>query len=149
MGSDLHEAANLLLGDRQELWYASSNDLNARLLPPGIYGLSNHLLDTPWPKVVRGKTGLGQLLNRSAFDHEVAFTLLADSTRATDAELPDTGVSLEWEQALSSIFVSRPNYGTRCSTLFMIGADGQKSFLERRYNRAPQEWQQSEFTWKP
>ena len=138
---------NLLLGDRQELWYASSNDLDARLLPPGIYGLSNHLLDTPWPKVVRGKKGLGQLLSRSPFDHEAAFTLLADTTRAQDAELPDTGVPLEWEQALSSIFVIRPNYGTRCSTILTTEADDHCRLVERRFTNGPQQWEESVFSW--
>ena len=139
---------NLLLGDHQELWYASSNDLNARLLPPGIYGLSNHLLDTPWPKVVRGKEGLSKLLNRTPFDHEAAFTLLADATRAADAELPDTGVPLAWEQALSSIFVSKPNYGTRCSTILTTEADGHCRLVERRFTNGPQQWEESAFSWE-
>ena len=139
---------NLLLGDGSELWYATNRNASSKRLEPGIYGLSNHLLDTPWPKVVRGKEALERLLKRPSFDDDAAFALLADTTRAPDTELPDTAIPLEWERALSAIFITMPNYGTRCSTLFMTGADGQKSFLERRYNRDPQKWQQSEFTWK-
>ncbi len=139
---------NLLLGDNAELWYASNRDTLSKQLVPGVYGLSNHLLDTPWPKVVRGKEALERLLKRPFFDYDAAFALLADTTRAPDTELPDTAIPLEWERALSAIFIAIPSYGTRCSTLLMTGAEGQKSFLERRYNRDPQKWQQSEFTWK-
>ena len=67
---------NLLLGDGQELWYASNRTPEPQHLSPGIYGLSNALLDTPWPKVVRGKKGLDQLIKSSDFDHDAAFALL-------------------------------------------------------------------------
>jgi uncharacterized protein with NRDE domain len=136
------------LGDGNELWYATNRNAISKRLKPGIYGLSNCLLDTPWPKVVRGKEALERLLKRPSFDYDAAFALLTDTTRAPDTELPDTAIPLEWERALSAIFITMPSYGTRCSTLFMTGADGHKSFLERRYNRDTQKWQQSEFSWK-
>lgn len=140
---------NLLLGDARELWYASNRGKGPRRLQPGQYGLSNHFLETPWPKVVRGKTGLEKLLSRSPFDQEAAFTLLSDTTRADDAELPDTGVPLEWERALSSIFITMPTYGTRCSTILMAKADGRRRFIERRFTSGSQQWQSSEFSWQP
>lgn len=140
---------NLLLGDARELWYASNRARDARLLPPGLYGLSNHQLDTPWPKVVRGKAGLSKLLNQSPFDKEAAFALLSDPTRATDAELPDTGIPLEWERALSAAFITRPEYGTRCSTLLKANAEGHRLFVERRFAEGPHDWQESEFAWGP
>lgn len=139
---------NLLLGDGSELWYTTNRSIGKKCLKPGIYGLSNHLLDTPWPKVVRGKNALKQLLKSPSLDYDTAFDLLADTTLSADSELPDTAIPLEWERALSAIFITMPNYGTRCSTLFMVGAEGQKSFLERRYNRHPEKWQQHEFSWK-
>ena len=139
---------NLLLGDGRELWYFSNREGSDRPLEPGIYAQSNHLLDTPWPKVVRAKKDFSKLLSKSSFAHEEAFTLLADTTRATDAELPDTGVPLEWERALSSIFVTMPDYGTRCSTLLMAKADDRRLFVERRFTDGPQHWQESEFSWK-
>ena len=139
---------NLLLGDRQELWYASRDDTHARRLQPGIYGLSNHLLDTPWPKVVRGKEALKKLLNKSTFKREAAFTLLTDTTRAADTVLPETGVPLEWERALSAIFISMPEYGTRCSTLLMAKADSQHLLIERRFKDGPEPWETSEFSWQ-
>ena len=138
---------NLLLGDARDLWYVSNRDNRPRLLPPAIYGLSNHRLDTPWPKVVRGKRGLDQLLKRSNFDKEAAFALLADTTRAEDNELPDTGIPLEWERALSAAFIAMPEYGTRCSTLLMVKAGGHRLFIERRFSEGPEQWVMSEFSW--
>ena len=137
---------NLLLGNAGELWYATNRDTASRRLPPGLYGLSNHLLDTPWPKVVRGKAGLGQLVNNSFFDSSRAFSVLADTSRAYDTELPNTDVPLEWERALSAIFITMPTYGTRCSTFLMDRADGRRIFVERRYSGGPQNWQESEFS---
>lgn len=139
---------NLLLGDARELWYTSNRGKDPRRLQPGLYGLSNHFLDTPWPKVVRGKTSLEKLLGRSSFDLEAAFTLLSDSTRADDANLPDTGVPLEWERALSSIFITMPTYGTRCSTILVVMADGRRRLIERRFTSGSQPWQMSEFSWE-
>lgn len=139
---------NLLLGDSDKLWYASNRDTLSKRLEPGVYGLSNHLLNTPWPKVVQGKEALRGLLSNPFFDYDTAFRLLADTTRAADSELPDTDIPLEWERALSAIFIAMPTYGTRCSTLLMTAADEQRTFVERRYSHAPQKWQQSDFTWK-
>lgn len=140
---------NLLLGDAHELWYASNRCNNSRCLSPGIYGLSNHRLDTPWPKVVRGKAGLTRLIKELPFDQEKAFTLLGDTTLATDAELPDTGIPLEWERALSAIFIAMPNYGTRCSTLLTADANGHHLFIERRFADGSQAWQAHDFSWGP
>lgn len=139
---------NLLLGDGNELWYTTNRGTGSKRLGPGIYGLSNHLLDTPWPKVVRGKQALDSMLKRPFFGDDDAFALLADTTRAADSELPDTAIPLEWERALSAIFIATPSYGTRCSTLLMTAADYRQKFVERRYNKTPQKWQQSEFSWK-
>lgn len=139
---------NLLLGDDLELCYTSNRETTARLLPPGLYGLSNHLLDTPWPKVEKGKRGLNKRLNEGPINQESAFALLADTTRAADTDLPETGIPLGWERALSSIFVSMPQYGTRCSTLLLTKAEGCRMFVERRFTDGPQTWETSEFFWE-
>lgn len=139
---------NLLLGDADELWYCSNRGVSARRLEPGIYGLSNHLLDTPWPKVVRARQALTDLLARPVLDRDRAFAILADTTLAPDHALPATGIPLEWERALSAAFVVKDNYGTRCSTLLSRNADGQHLFIERRYKGAAEAWEQSEFTWQ-
>ncbi len=144
---DAYAGYNLLLGDGRELWYATNRGERGRRLEPALYGLSNHFLDTPWPKVVNGKSGLRQLINRPLFDFEEAFSLLTDTSRSDDAMLPDTGVPLEWERALSAIFITMPTYGTRCSTILMTKANGQQTFLERRYKKGPDVWQESGFFW--
>jgi len=100
-----------------------------RELGPGIYGLSNHLLDTPWPKVRNAKSRLSAALSNMA-DTAPVLALLRDDRPAPDAELPGTGVSLEWERLLSSAFVRAPEYGTRCSTVARIDRRGRAYFDE-------------------
>ncbi len=138
---------NLLLGDATEIWYSSNRDVPGQRLEPGLYGLSNHLLDTPWPKVVHSKQAMHELLSRPQFDRDNAFAILADTTLALDSELPNTGIPLEWERALSATFITKNHYGTRCSTLLMRATDGKHLFIERRFTGAPDKWEQGEFTW--
>src|SRR5262249_27993014 len=100
----------------------------------GIHGLSNHLLDTPWPKVERGKQALAQLLDRSSEALAAGlFEALADTHSPPDQELPSTGVSLEWERALGRTFIRTPGYGTRASTVVLIERAGKVTFLERNF----------------
>jgi uncharacterized protein with NRDE domain len=120
---------NLLCGDGRQLGVFESVPARGRLLAPGIYGLSNHLLDTPWPKVRRAKSALAGALE--ALPDDVALLeLLRDERPAADAELPRTGVSLDWERLLSSAFIRGADYGTRSSTVIRVGADGTVSFRE-------------------
>jgi uncharacterized protein with NRDE domain len=123
---------NLLAADRSELWWTSNRADGARQLDAGIYGLSNHLLDTAWPKVERGKRELRDAL-RAAPAIESLFELIAPTDTAHDAELPDTGVGLERERMLSAMRIVSPSYGTRCSTVLMQGRDGRVQFAERLF----------------
>jgi uncharacterized protein with NRDE domain len=108
------------------------------MLGPGLYGVSNHLLDTPWPKVAEGKKALGNLLLRQRRPApEDLFALLSDRTCPKDEELPDTGVGLEWERVLSSRFISSPVYGTRSSTVLLVDAGDRVTFVERTFNSDP------------
>lgn len=125
---------NLLVGDQTGLWYYSNRGNGIVKLQPGFYGLSNHLIDTEWPKVSQGKKRLKDLLNlRGGWDTEDLFALLADRTVAADRELPDTGVGLEWERTLSPLFITSPNYGTRSSTVLLIETSGEVTLLERSF----------------
>jgi uncharacterized protein with NRDE domain len=112
---------NLLVGEfspeQNGLFYFSNRGDGIRKIIPGVYGLSNHLLDTAWPKVRDGKTRFRDLLSSSPLKTEPLFELLEDESLATDAELPDTGIDYEREKALSAIFIKTPNYGTRSSTV--------------------------------
>lgn len=124
---------NLIVGDLGAgggLFYFSNRGTEIRRLEPGVYGLSNHLLDTPWPKVVRGKERFEKLLT-SPVDIERLFALLRDESLADDADLPDTGIGYEKEKALSAIFIRTPIYGTRCSNVVTFDRSGAGKLLER------------------
>lgn len=124
---------SLLVGDGGTLWYLSNREGEIRELAPGIYGLSNHLLDVPWPKVRLGKEALAARLD-SCVNAETLLTLLDDTRSAPDAELPGTGIGLDWERRLSSLRIVAEGYGTRSSTALLIGADGQVCFVERSFS---------------
>jgi len=126
---------NLILGEKDRLYWYSNRGHRVLLMKPGIYGLSNHLLDTPWPKVARGKAALTRLLSRQADPSmRELFRILADRTPADDASLPHTGVGLEWESILSPIFINSPLYGTRSSTVLLIDAGNRVTFMEKTFN---------------
>ena len=120
---------NLIFSDGERLGIFESVPGTGRELGPGIYGLSNHLLDTPWPKVQNAKTRLEAAL-LGLTDTAPLLDLLRDDRPASDAQLPRTGVSLEWERLLSSAFVRAPDYGTRCSTIIRIERQGRAYFDE-------------------
>jgi len=130
---------NLLLADAHELWYASNRtDTFARPLPPGIYGLSNHVLDTPWPKLVRTRDGFAaRLAAPDGPDPQDLLALLADRRQVAASEpLPSTGLQPEWERVLSAPFVLNPDYGTRCSTVVMREPSGRLVVVERTFDPA-------------
>ena len=132
--ADLYNGFNLLAGDAGELLYFSNRGGPPRALEPGIYGLSNHLLDTPWPKVTATKGALEELLTRDPAELiPRLFDLLSDQGQAEDHLLPRTGVSLEWERLLSAAFIVSKGYGTRSSTVILVGPDGRIVFEERTF----------------
>lgn len=124
---------SLLVGQGSDMWFVSNRDHGAAPVLPGVHGLSNHLLDEPWPKVTRGAAKLAALNGRD-FVAEDYFNLLADETQANDHELPHTGVGVERERKSSAIRIRDPIYGTRCSTVLRISSDGQVRFHERTFN---------------
>jgi uncharacterized protein with NRDE domain len=129
----LYNGFNLIAGDAAALFYFSNREGQTRELGPGVYGLSNHLLDSPWPKVTAGKSGLSELLAGGGEPVPSLFRLLSDRRQATDALLPQTGVSPEWERLLSSAFIASEGYGTRSSTVVLVGRDGGVRFEERSF----------------
>lgn len=128
-----YAAFNLLVGDSSALGILESTSGTVRALEPGIYGLSNHLLDTPWPKLVAARARLAAALAATpsdAPDEDALLALLRDPTRAADAHLPATGVSAEWERWLSSAFIRAPDYGTRCSSVVLVDNAGETRLRE-------------------
>jgi uncharacterized protein with NRDE domain len=121
---------NLVLGDQESLFYYGSREGEPRAIEPGVHALSNHLLDEPWPKVVRGRERMQAALE--ARDPSSAlFDLLADVDGAPDELLPQTGVGLAWERRLASALITGQGYGTRASTVLTVAASG-KAVLEER-----------------
>lgn len=133
-GGKQYNGFNLVVGDLTEVAYYSNYAEGPRVLAPGFYGLSNALLETPWPKLVNGKKKLLPLLHAGTLDPKSIFQALYDEQRAPDEQLPDTGIGLERERALSSMFIKTPVYGTRCSTLLLIDYKNIATIVERTYN---------------
>ena len=128
---------NLMFSDGEQLAVFESVAGEGRLLGPGVYGLSNHLLDTPWPKVQNAKSALGAALARLP-DQQPLLDLLRDERQADDALLPRTGVSLAWERLLSSAFICAPGYGTRCSSILSMDRHGRVRFCEWSWDESGQ-----------
>ena len=122
---------NLLVGNLHELWHFNARESEAVLLQPGIYGVSNASLDTPWPKLIKAKAALGKVLDDP--QPQALLNLLSDPQTAPFAELPDTGVGLATETLLSSVFIASQSYGTRASTALIVHADGSRHLVERSF----------------
>ena len=139
---DDYAGFNLLAGDGKELWYCSNRGAPPVALARGIYGLSNHLLDSPWPKLLTARQRFAAALPRVP-ERDPLFAILADDEIVPDEELPATGVPLDWERRLSAIFIRSENYGTRASTVVLQATDGAISFEERSFGPYGQPLQSS------
>jgi len=133
--ADRFNGFSLLVGDRNALLYFSNRGGERRAIEPGVHGLSNHLLDVPWPKVREGKARLAERLNGDV-DVDGLLEVLGDARPAPDEELPQTGVALEWERSLSALRIETPEYGTRASTVLLVAADGRVTFVERSFDHS-------------
>jgi uncharacterized protein with NRDE domain len=127
---------NLLVGTPDQLWYYSNYDEAIQSVGQGLHGLSNHLLNTPWPKVERGKQLLTPILQRDIIQPEALLEVLYDEQQAPDDSLPDTGVGIDRERVLSSMFIKSPNYGSRSSTVILVDRQNKVHFVERVYDLA-------------
>jgi len=132
-GASAYSGFNLLAWDGSTLAYCGGPDAGARTLPPGIYGLSNARLDTPWAKLTRIRERVRGLLSGGAPRPESLFRALDDRRPAPDDQLPETGIGMELERLLSAPFIVSPRYGTRCTTIVLVGRDGDVQVAERRY----------------
>ena len=172
---DKYNGFNLICGDSTNL-FICSNRGEKRKLPPGIYGLSNRLLDNAWPKVLKGKKGLKAAMAKKGDELEAAlFRILSDKKKAPDNKLPSTGIGIEWERLLSSIFIGEtpipeakrngigklnnpakrrvpvvesPTYGTRSSTVLLIGKNNYLRFVEKVFDGKPEPWVESRFSFR-
>jgi uncharacterized protein with NRDE domain len=142
-----HGPFNLLLWDGTDLVFASNHPRPGdRAISPGLHAMSNGAFDAPWPKSGHAMRALAAWLDSArsgsgAVDQALLaplFHALADTTVAPDALLPDTGVGVSLERALSPPFVTGDTYGTRCSSVVLVG-EKHCVFAERRFgpNAAP------------
>jgi uncharacterized protein with NRDE domain len=129
--ADAFSGFNLLLGNAEQLWHYNPRSGPAQQLASGVYGMSNASLDTPWPKLLRAKSALAEALANG--HEEDLFNLLTDRHIAADAELPQTGIALEFERLLSSAFICSSAYGTRASSVLKVQASGARLLMERRF----------------
>jgi len=124
---------NLLLGNPQELIYVSNRADDVISVSAGSHGLSNHLLDTNWPKVRSGRIQLDDLLQAETLQPEAFFELLTNRT-LTPGEMPDNLEDSDLpEQLARHYFIASPVYGTRSSTVVLVDYDGNVEFVERQY----------------
>jgi len=121
---------NLILGDTGTLFYYGSREGEPRAIEPGVHGLSNHVLDEPWPKVVRGRRVMESALGMKD-PAPALFEMLSSPDGAPDEELPGTGVGIEWERRLASALITGDDYGTRASTVLTVARDRSIRFEER------------------
>lgn len=133
---DRFNGFNLLLGTADSLMYYNNIENEAQHITPGTHSLSNHFLNTPWPKVEKGKSLLQNYIQQSEkIDPEILFGFLSNDVLAQDEDLPNTGVGLSLERQLSPLFIRMEDYGTRCSTVLLITKDNHVQFIERTFHK--------------
>ncbi|MCW7752405.1 NRDE family protein [Desulfobotulus sp. H1] len=136
---------NLICGTPEKLFYYSNQTEKSLVIPSGMHGLSNHLLDTPWPKVTRGCDMLDQALSKGAGEEDF-FLLLQDRSIPKDRDLPDTGMGPEWERILAPLFIVNKLYGTRSSTVLRVHRSGEFFFTEISWDERGRETGRVRFT---
>lgn len=135
--ADAYNGFSLIAGYLDELWFYSNRGGSVERIAPGVHGLSNHLLDEPWPKVRRGAAELRALLAANESElMERLIAVLSERTPAPDHILPSTGIALARERALSASFIDGADYGTRASTIVLVRADGMVLYRERTFGPA-------------
>jgi uncharacterized protein with NRDE domain len=127
---------NLVAGTTRDAHWGSNRAEAPHALAEGVHGISNALLETPWPKVTRTKAAFARWCARDDADVDALFALLGDRGIAPDDELPATGIALDRERMLSAPFIVSPEYGTRSSSVLAIGYDGEARFMERSFDPA-------------
>src|SRR5690554_4134041 len=132
-GAERFNGFNLLVGDSTGIYHYSNISDVITKIRPGIHGVSNALLNTPWPKLENAKKALENKIQKNDLSTITLFKLLNNKEKAPDDQLPTTGLNKELEKGISSIFIDLENYGTRCSTLLFIDKNEKIKFVERSY----------------
>ncbi len=139
---------NLLVSDGQDLAYLSNRDGGKRVLPPGIYGVANATLDSPWTKVERSRTLISTLIDSGRSNETNLLRMLADRNKARVNEIEAGHLPFERAHALSAPFIVQPDYGTRCSTIALRNKEGHIRFTEVRFAADGNSSGRSEFSFQ-
>jgi uncharacterized protein with NRDE domain len=143
--ADKYNGYNLLFSDKKTFYYFSNQINGLRQLSAGVYGLSNHLLDTPWPKVVKSKEAFLDAISNETISAGTLFEILSDDREAPDDQLPETGLSIELERAVSPVFIKSDRYGTRSSTVLLINVNNEVMFIEKALDPSNGQWLESKY----
>lgn len=131
---DRYEGFNVIVGSADQLFYYNNIESNIKEIHHGTHGISNHMLNTPWPKVTKSKEKFQEyIMNHDVIGANDLFDIFADCELAEDHNLPNTGVGLDLERQLSPLFIKTPDYGTRSSTVLFVDHDNYLTFVERTY----------------
>ena len=145
----VHNGFNLIFGNIEHLHYYSNIKNRASKLNPGIYGLSNHFLDTPWPKVKKGKRLLEDILEKDpSINFKKLLDILFDDQKAKPYDLPETGIGSEFEHLLSSIFIKSETYGTKASTVIRVDREKNVFFNELSFQSADDPGTERQFNFR-
>ncbi|HAS46277.1 MAG TPA: hypothetical protein DCS93_37700 [Microscillaceae bacterium] len=145
---DAYNGFNLLAGTPEEIYYLSNYEHKIRKLEPGIYGLSNALLDSDWFKVNRLKTKFTEIIQQADFSTQTLLDTLQDTTKPSDDRVQQTGLPMDRERMLSSMFIESPTYGTCSSAIVLMDYNHQVSFVERVYNTGNGAVKEQNFSFK-
>ncbi|WP_110456835.1 NRDE family protein [Shewanella algidipiscicola] len=141
---------NLLFGHRDQLYCYHSLDNSLKQLTPGFHAISNGALDDIWPKMAKGTRALEQQLSQTTPPNiDALLAIMTDQSQAQDSELPQTGIALEWERLLSSIYIKHPEYGTRSTSIILQDNQGNSEFIEVRYDGKGRNLGRQRFTLSP
>jgi uncharacterized protein with NRDE domain len=146
--ADIYNGYNLIYGNSDDLYYLSNINKEPVKLSKGIYGLSNHLLDSPWPKVVKSKNIFSELIKEHSPSKKKMFELLKDDEIYPDESLPETGLGIDLERMVSPIFTVTEKYGTRSSSVIFIDVNNNVEFTEKSYDNKNKEWTTTSFSFK-
>lgn len=130
---DKYNGFNLLAGSYKSLYYYSNREQLVRKIEKGVHGLSNSLINIPWPKVTRGVEAISSCLQNDNIEAEQLFTIMADREQPADRDLPETGVGLEMERMLGPMFVASPEYGTKSTTVLLVDRNQRVRFWEHSF----------------
>jgi uncharacterized protein with NRDE domain len=143
---DAYAGFNLIIADKDDVAYLSNREAGKRELSPGIYGLSNALLDGPWDKVERSKERLCKLIEHDDVDVESLLRLMDDRNKGPADEIEHGRLDFDTAHAITAPFIVLPDYGTRCTTVVLVDRNGRWRLFERRFDSSGQATGDSDFS---